>query len=96
MKKCPRILLSCFRARIPGAGDLDPKCTPKHKRNAYEILGFLLIHHPPFCRVIDPALLLFIFVVSGVTILLSLTVFHNIVTETLPQVSDAMPLLGTF
>ena len=31
---------------------------------------------------------------SGVTILLSLTVFHNIVTETLPQVSDAMPLLG--
>ena len=32
---------------------------------------------------------------SGVTILLSLTVFHNIVTETLPQVSDAMPLLGT-
>jgi hypothetical protein len=33
---------------------------------------------------------------TGVTILLSLTVFHNIVTETLPQVSDAMPLLGTF
>jgi len=32
--------------------------------------------------------------VAGVTILLSLTVFHNIVTETLPQVSDAMPLLG--
>ena len=31
---------------------------------------------------------------SGVTILLSLTVFHNIVTEKLPQVSDAMPLLG--
>ena len=37
-----------------------------------------------------------LFVVSGVTILLSLTVFHNIVTETLPQVSDAMPLLGTY
>lgn len=33
---------------------------------------------------------------SGVTILLSLTVFHNILTESLPQVSDAMPLLGTF
>ncbi len=32
---------------------------------------------------------------AGVTILLSLTVFHNIVTDTLPQVSDAMPLLGT-
>lgn len=31
----------------------------------------------------------------GVTILLSLTVFHNIVTDTLPQVSDAMPILGT-
>ena len=38
---------------------------------------------------------LLLFSVSGVTILLSLTVFHNIVTETLPQVSDAMPLLGT-
>jgi hypothetical protein len=33
--------------------------------------------------------------VSGVTILLSLTVFHNLVAETLPQVSDAMPVLGT-
>ena len=32
--------------------------------------------------------------VSGVTILLSLTVFHNIVTEKLPRVSTAMPLLG--
>lgn len=33
--------------------------------------------------------------VSGVTILLSLTVFLNLVAETLPQVSDAIPLLGT-
>ena len=32
---------------------------------------------------------------SGVTILLSLTVFLNLVAETLPQVSDAIPLLGT-
>ncbi|XP_075214857.1 neuronal acetylcholine receptor subunit alpha-7-like [Lycorma delicatula] len=32
----------------------------------------------------------------GVTILLSLTVFHNLVAETLPQVSDAMPVLGTY
>jgi hypothetical protein len=32
--------------------------------------------------------------VPGVTILLSLTVFHNLVAETLPQVSDAMPVLG--
>ncbi|KAE8752652.1 hypothetical protein FOCC_FOCC000774 [Frankliniella occidentalis] len=31
--------------------------------------------------------------VSGVTILLSLTVFLNLVAETLPQVSDAIPLL---
>lgn len=30
----------------------------------------------------------------GVTILLSLTVFLNLVAETLPQVSDAIPLLG--
>lgn len=41
--------------------------------------------------------LLYIFVVTtGVTILLSLTVFLNLVAETLPQVSDAIPLLGTF
>lgn len=33
--------------------------------------------------------------ISGVTILLSLTVFLNLVAETLPQVSDAIPLLGT-
>lgn len=32
---------------------------------------------------------------AGVTILLSLTVFLNLVAETLPQVSDAIPLLGT-
>ena len=32
----------------------------------------------------------------GVTILLSLTVFLNLVAETLPQVSDAIPLLGRF
>lgn len=31
---------------------------------------------------------------AGVTILLSLTVFLNLVAETLPQVSDAIPLLG--
>lgn len=36
---------------------------------------------------------LFLFI-SGVTILLSLTVFLNLVAETLPQVSDAIPLLG--
>lgn len=33
--------------------------------------------------------------ISGVTILLSLTVFLNLVAETLPQVSDAIPLLGS-
>lgn len=33
--------------------------------------------------------------IAGVTILLSLTVFLNLVAETLPQVSDAIPLLGT-
>ena len=32
---------------------------------------------------------------TGVTILLSLTVFLNLVAETLPQVSDAIPLLGS-
>jgi hypothetical protein len=35
-----------------------------------------------------------LFYISGVTILLSLTVFLNLVAETLPQVSDAIPLLG--
>jgi len=31
---------------------------------------------------------------SGVTILLSLTVFSQIVAETMPATSDAVPLLG--
>ena len=31
---------------------------------------------------------------SGVTILLSLTVFSQVVTDTMPRTSDAMPLLG--
>jgi hypothetical protein len=31
---------------------------------------------------------------SGVTILLSLTVFSQVVTESMPRTSDAMPLLG--
>lgn len=35
-----------------------------------------------------------IVLLAGVTILLSLTVFLNLVAETLPQVSDAIPLLG--
>ena len=35
-----------------------------------------------------------ILIFLGVTILLSLTVFLNLVAETLPQVSDAIPLLG--
>lgn len=34
------------------------------------------------------------FFVSGVTILLSLTVFLNMVAETMPATSDAVPLLG--
>ena len=32
--------------------------------------------------------------ISGVTILLSLTVFSQVVAETMPATSDAMPLLG--
>lgn len=32
--------------------------------------------------------------VKGVTILLSLTVFLNMVAETMPATSDAVPLLG--
>ena len=32
--------------------------------------------------------------VSGVTILLSLTVFSQVLTESMPTTSDAMPLLG--
>ena len=42
------------------------------------------------CQVFFPLLR----TVTGVTILLSLTVFLNLVAETLPQVSDAIPLLG--
>lgn len=35
-----------------------------------------------------------IFLIKGVTILLSLTVFLNMVAETMPATSDAVPLLG--
>lgn len=34
------------------------------------------------------------FLLPGVTILLSLTVFLNMVAETMPATSDAVPLLG--
>lgn len=34
------------------------------------------------------------FLIKGVTILLSLTVFLNMVAETMPATSDAVPLLG--
>lgn len=33
--------------------------------------------------------------ISGVTILLSLTVFLNLVAEKIPTTSDAVPLIGT-
>lgn len=32
---------------------------------------------------------------TGVTILLSLTVFLNLVAESMPTTSDAVPLIGT-
>lgn len=41
-----------------------------------------------------PHVLSIFVILAGVTILLSLTVFLNLVAETLPQVSDAIPLLG--
>lgn len=40
--------------------------------------------------------LFFFFLLTGVTILLSLTVFLNMVAETMPATSDAVPLLGKF
>ena len=36
------------------------------------------------------------FMFTGVTILLSLTVFLNMVAETMPATSDAVPLLGKY
>ncbi|TGZ49302.1 hypothetical protein DBV15_03076 [Temnothorax longispinosus] len=33
---------------------------------------------------------------AGVTILLSLTVFLNLVAESMPTTSDAVPLIGTY
>lgn len=33
--------------------------------------------------------------IAGVTILLSLTVFLNLVAESMPTTSDAVPLIGT-
>ena len=35
------------------------------------------------------------FCISDITVLLSLTVFHNIVTDTLPQTSIELPIIGT-
>ncbi|KAJ4434602.1 hypothetical protein ANN_23164 [Periplaneta americana] len=49
---------------------------------------------PSWCRWCWEGGLTDVLSVPGVTILLSLTVFHNLVAETLPQVSDAMPVLG--
>jgi len=37
----------------------------------------------------------FLLLVVGVTILLSLTVFLQLVAETMPPTSDAVPLIGT-
>ncbi|KAJ8985839.1 hypothetical protein NQ317_006210 [Molorchus minor] len=54
--------------------------------------------HPPRKPTMDVSLIqgvIKLCSVAGVTILLSLTVFLNLVAETLPQVSDAIPLLGT-
>ena len=44
------------------------------------------------------SLFLFFFLptVAGVTILLSLTVFLNLVAESMPTTSDAVPLIGTY
>lgn len=36
-----------------------------------------------------------LFFIAGVTILLSLTVFLNLVAESMPTTSDAVPLIGT-
>lgn len=36
-----------------------------------------------------------IITITGVTILLSLTVFLNLVAESMPTTSDAVPLIGT-
>ena len=33
--------------------------------------------------------------ISDITVLLSLTVFHNIVNDTLPQVSTTVPVIGS-
>ena len=38
--------------------------------------------------------IIFIVIVAGVTVLLSLTVFMNIVSELMPITSDAVPLIG--
>ena len=43
----------------------------------------------PYLALIPPS-------ISGVTVLLSLTVFMNIVSELMPITSDAVPLIGTY
>lgn len=44
-----------------------------------------------FCKLIE---ILHQYTFAGVTILLSLTVFLNLVAESMPTTSDAVPLIG--
>lgn len=53
-------------------------------------LSPVTIHSPKRC------ITSFRYIFSGVTILLSLTVFLNMVAETMPATSDAVPLLGSY
>jgi len=67
-------------------------CSPERRGKEKEVCKKLARSETFFF--FQPHLLTFASPLAGVTILLSLTVFHNIVTDTLPSVSDAIPLLG--
>ena len=54
-------------------------------------LSFIVLTH---CNKRKPLILIRYYLVTGVTILLSLTVFMMIVSETLPATSEAIPLIG--
>lgn len=54
----------------------------------------VFVYYMPVNSFVQQHPLIYVRLLAGVTILLSLTVFLNMVAETMPATSDAVPLLG--
>lgn len=58
-------------------------------------IGFSCENEKKFIPMLGAILIIFVILLClGITILLSLTVFLNMVAETMPATSEAVPLLG--